>query len=62
MKKPPNQGSKAAAYVQPPNSNGFNATNTTGLPHRYNPSDNNWQQHMVSKQPGGTRGSGKGAR
>lgn len=61
-KKPANQGSKAPAYVQPPNVNVSNATHTTGLPHNYSPSNGNWQQHLATKQPGGTRGSGKGAR
>lgn len=61
-KKPANQGSKAPAYVQPPNVNVSNATHTTGLPHNYSPSNGNWQQHLAAKQPGGTRGSGKGAR
>jgi len=61
-KKPANQGSKAPANVQPPNVNVSNVSNTANLPHQYSPSNGNWQQHMISKNHGGTRGSGKGAR
>jgi hypothetical protein len=61
-KKPANQGGKAPANVQPPNVNHSTVNNTNGLPHQYGPSNGNWQQHAEAKQPGGTRGSGKGAR
>ena len=61
-KKPANQGSKAPANVQPPNVNVSNVSSTNALPHSYSSSHGNWQQHLASKQPGGTRGSGKGAR
>ena len=61
-KKPANQGGKAPANVQPPNVNVSSVSNTNALPHSYSPSNGNWQQHLASKQPGGTRGSGKGAR
>ncbi len=61
MKKPANQGGKAPAYVQPPNSNEANVPSTANLPHQYNSTDNAWANHMAAKQPGGTRGSSKGA-
>lgn len=62
MKKPANQGGKAAANVQPPNVNVSNVSNTNGLPHTAGPTDDAWANHMVAKNHGGTRGSGKGAR
>lgn len=61
-KKPANQGGKAAAYVQPPNVNVSNVSNTANLPHQYRGDANAWGNHMVAKNHGGTRGSGKGAR
>lgn len=61
-KKPANQGGKAAAYVQPANVNKASVKNTANLPHSYSASNGNWQQHLASKNHGGTRGSGKGAR
>lgn len=61
-KKPANQGGKAPANVQPPNVNVSNVDNTNALPHRYEGTANAWTNHSVAKQPGGTRGSGKGAR
>ena len=61
-KKPANQGSKAPAYVQPPNVNVSNVSNTNALPHSYSASNGNWQQHAQAKSPGGTRGSGKGTK
>jgi hypothetical protein len=61
-KKPANQGGKAPANVQQPATGVPSVSNTTGMPHSYSPSHGNWQQHLVTKQPGGTRGSGKGAR
>jgi hypothetical protein len=61
-KKPANQGGKAPAYTQPPNVNKANVKHTANLPHSYSPGNGNWQQHIVAKQPSGTRGSGKGAR
>lgn len=61
-KKPANQGGKAAANVQPPNVNVSNVSNTANLPHQYRGDGNAWGNHMVAKNHGGTRGSGKGAR
>lgn len=61
-KKPANQGSKAPAYVQPPNVNVSSVSNTNALPHSYSASNGNWQQHAQAKSPSGTRGSGKGTR
>jgi hypothetical protein len=61
-KKPANQGGKAPASVQPPNVNVSNVSNTNALPHQVAGSANSWTSHSVAKQPGGTRGSGKGAR
>jgi len=61
-KKPANQGGKAPANVQAVNHQEKPASNTTGLPHQYASTHGAWANHMVAKQPGGTRGSGKGTR
>jgi hypothetical protein len=61
-KKPANQGGKAAAYVQPLNVNVSNVSGTNALPHQVSGSANSWTNHSNAKQPGGTRGSGKGTR
>lgn len=60
--KPAGQGGKAAANVQQPMVGVPSVDNTANLPHKYDASANNWQQHMITKQPGGTRGTNKGAR
>ena len=61
-KKPANQGGKAPANVQAPMTGIPSVSNTFGLDHTPSASNGNWQQHLVSKQPGGTRGTGKGTR
>lgn len=61
-KKPANQGGKAPANVQPPNVNVASVSHTSALPHQYASTGNSWTNHSVAKQPGGTRGSGKGTR
>lgn len=61
-KKPANQGGKAAANVQPVNAFEKSAMNTDNLPHRYDPSNGNWQQHAEAVSPRGFGGSGKGAK
>lgn len=61
-KKPANQGGKAPANVQPSNVNHASVSNTNALPHQYGPTHGAWGNHIAAKQPGGTRGSGKGTR
>ena len=61
-KKPANQGGKAPANVQPVNHQEKAVSNTNALPHRYGPTHGAWGNHIAAKQPGGTRGSGKGTR
>lgn len=61
-KKPANQGGKAAANTQPVNAFEKPASNTTGMPHTYDPSTGNWQQHAQATSPRGFGGSGKGAK
>lgn len=60
--KPAGQGGKAPAYVQPPNAHVAAVSNTAGMPHTYSP-EMGWEQHKdAAREPGGFRGSGKGAR
>ena len=61
-KKPANQGSKAPASVQAPAQGVPSVGSLSHVDHRPAASNGNWQQHLAAKQPGGTRGSGKGAR
>lgn len=61
-KKPANQGGKAAAYTQAPAKGVPSVSPLSNVDHRPSPANGNWQQHLVTKQPGGTRGSGKGTR
>jgi len=61
-KKPANQGGKAAANVQPVNAFEASASNTNGMPHMYDPSTGNWQDHAQRTSPRGFGGSGKGAK
>jgi len=61
-KKPANQGSKAPANVQPPNHQEKAVSNTNALPHQYSSTHGAWGNHMIAKNHGGTRGSGKGAK
>lgn len=60
--RPANQGTSAPANVQQPMDTPPAVTNTYAMPHTAGPTDNAWANHMVAKQPGGTRGSNKGAR
>lgn len=62
-KKPANQGGMAPANVQPVNHQEKAVSHTNALPHQYSSSNGvSEQQQRCSKQPGGTRGSGKGTR
>lgn len=61
-KKPANQGGKAPAPTQAPMSGVPSVDPLSGVDHKPSAANGNWQQHLVTKQPGGTRGSGKGAR
>ena len=61
-KKPANQGGKAPANVQPVNHQEKAVSGTNALPHQYGPTHGVWANHIAAKQPGGTRGSGKGTR
>ena len=61
-KKPANQGSKAAAPTQAPATGVPSVSPLSNVQHKPSAANGNWQQHLVTKQPGGTRGSGKGAR
>jgi len=60
-KKPANQGGKAPASVQPVNAWQKSASNTNGMEATSGPGGG-WTQHENTRQPGGTRGSSKGAR
>lgn len=60
-KKPAGQGGKAPANVQPVNAWQKSASNTGGIDGPTSPGGG-WTQHENTRQPGGTRGSGKGAR
>lgn len=61
-KKPANQGGKAPANVQAPMTGVPSVSSVSHLDHKPSASNGNWQQHLASKQPGGTRGTGKVAR
>lgn len=61
-KKPANQGGKATAYTQAPASGVPSVSPLSNVDHKPSAANGNWQQHLASKQPGGTRGTGKVAR
>ena len=61
-KKPANQGGKAPANVQAPATGVPSVSPLSNVDHKPSAANGNWQQHLVSRQPSGTRGSGKGTR
>lgn len=59
--KPANQGSNAAAYVQPIAEGIPNVMSDDNMPHRFDALQNAMLSHVMQPEPRGFGGSGNGA-